>query len=534
MRIVTSNEMKEIENQAEKEFLFDESLIIENVGVEAANLFEHQVGRDSLSVIFLIGKGSNGADGLAFARNLANRGHKIRAFMCFSKEECSAELINQAERADRFGVLINETYDMETITSFCDQISGPLIVIDALFGTGVRLPLPNFITDIVNYMNDRADLVVSIDIPSGVEGDTGFTQGAAIKADLTYAISLPKIGYYMDDGPRHVGKVEILDIGLPKKLTSSGDKFLLDLNDVYDVANKRDKFGDKKVFGHTLAIGGSHGLTGALVLTSQSALKVGAGLVTAATWEPQYQELIFRLIPEVMTGYVPLDMTKWPRLISDLNKYSSIVIGPGLARSTRARKLVLDILANFQGPVVVDADAINILDIDEDEKVFKLRNAPTVLTPHFGEFARFSKTDLSELKRRPVEFLQQTIERINCTVVLKGACTYIGMSSGEVGINYYPNDGMATGGVGDVLAGILGGLLGQNQFLKDSISLSQKYEKFNELVGLGVWIHSEAGRVAQETLGVRSMTATSLVESFSDVFKLMDGQTATEVSTSAN
>jgi NAD(P)H-hydrate repair Nnr-like enzyme with NAD(P)H-hydrate dehydratase domain len=146
-------------------------------------------------------------------------------------------------------------------------------------------------------------------------------------------------------------------------LLNQGNKFLLSVEDVSVLHSRRDKFADKKVFGHSLVIGGSHGLTGALVLASQAALKVGAGLVTAATWEPQYKEFMDRLIPEVMTGYIPLDTNMWPRLIRDLNKYSSIVIGPGLAKSTRARRLVLEVLNNFDGPVVLDADAINVLSL---------------------------------------------------------------------------------------------------------------------------------------------------------------------------
>ncbi|MEX1099590.1 MAG: NAD(P)H-hydrate dehydratase, partial [Bacteriovoracaceae bacterium] len=231
------------------------------------------------------------------------------------------------------------------------------------------------------------------------------------------------------------------------------------------------------------------------------------------------------LIPEVMTGYVPLDTARWPNLIKNLNKYSSIVIGPGLARSTRARRLVLEVLNNFNGPVVLDADAINVLKLEEDKNVFTMRNAPTVLTPHLGEFARFYGVEYQELERRPVEYLKSLVDQINCSVILKGPCTYLGFSDGNVFFNYYPNDGMATGGVGDVLAGVLGGLLGQDPELKDaSVTLSERYEIFNQTIGLAVLAHTMSGHFAAEKLGVRAMTALSLADYFPQTFQELEKQ----------
>jgi hydroxyethylthiazole kinase-like uncharacterized protein yjeF len=526
MRIVDKKEMKEIETLAEKEFHFHEDLIVENVGRSGAKAIIDSLSSEALNseMIFLIGKGNNGADGLAIARHLSSQGINSRAFLLFSKSEWTEELTKQVEMAEAFGVKTNKITELNTLTEFCAQLPGNLIFIDAIFGTGVHLPLSNFLYEVIDYVNNNASYIISIDIPSGVEGDTGLIQGKAIEANETLAVALPKLGYYVADGSKLVGEVNVLDVGFPAQLLNSGNKFLLSVEDVISPASRRDKFADKKVFGHSLVIGGSHGLTGALVLASQAALKVGAGLVTAATWEPQYKEFMDRLIPEVMTGYIPLDTNMWPRLIRDLNKYSSIVIGPGLARSTRARRLVLEVLNNFDGPVVLDADAINVLSLKEDAKVFSMRNAPTVLTPHFGEFCHFCDIKYEELQQRPVHYLQKLVEQINCNVILKGACTYMGFTDGSVCFNYYPNDGMATGGVGDVLAGILGGLLSQDSNLKVKGPLTSRYESFNETIALSVLIHSLAGHFAAEKLGVRSMTAQTLVECFPTAFKELDKQ----------
>lgn len=528
MRIVDIKEMKEIEELAEKEFFFDERLIIENVGSSAAGIIQERILESSTSfseVIFLIGKGNNGADGLAIARHLSSQGFATRAFLLFGEESWAPELKHQIKMAKAFGVKINSIDDTEQLVSYCTQVGGNIVFVDAVFGTGVRLPLSNFLYEVIDFVNTNSSYTISIDIPSGVEGDTGFIQGKAVSADLTLAVGLPKQGYYEADGIRLVGEVQVLDVGFPRKLLTEGNKFLLSLEHVVDPDNIRDKFADKKVFGHVLCLGGSHGLTGALVMASQAALKTGAGLVTAATWEPQYREMMSRLMPEVMTGYLPLDTEKWSRLIKDLPKYSCVVIGPGLARSTRARRLTLEILNNFDGPVVLDADAINVLKLEEDKNVFTMRNAPTVLTPHFGEFARFCGIPYEELERRPVKYLQALVEQINCSVILKGPCTYLGFSDGNVFFNYFPNDGMATGGVGDVLAGILGGMLGQEPELKDkSLSLSERYQVFNQTIGLSVLAHTMSGFFAAEKLGVRAMTALSLTDFFSQTFAELDEQ----------
>jgi hydroxyethylthiazole kinase-like uncharacterized protein yjeF len=322
-------------------------------------------------------------------------------------------------------------------------------------------------------------------------------------------VGLPKVGYYQADGPRYVGEVEVIPSGLPREIINkNGDKFLIDKDLKNDLPPRRNKFGDKKVFGHALVIGGSHGLTGAVVMASSAAIKVGAGLVTASTWEPQYQEFIARLIPEVMTGYVPLDQAKWGKLIKGLEKYDSIVIGPGLGRSLRARALVLEILNNFSGPVVLDADAINVLNINDDAEVFRVRSAPTLMTPHFGEFSRFTGIPMEEVQKRPYHYLKETIERINCSVVLKGPCTYLGFPNGKTYFNFSPNDGMATGGVGDVLTGILGGLIAQ--------------ENLNRTILLGVLIHTWSGKYAAEKFGVRPMSAMGLIDAFPEAFKALD------------
>jgi hydroxyethylthiazole kinase-like uncharacterized protein yjeF len=526
MRIVCQQEMKDIEEKSFKEFHFNETLIVENVGKEGARFIQEKLIKTNpdADIIFLIGKGNNGADGMSMARHLTVFGHSPRALCLFSEAELSRELQNQLKMAKAFGVRVYFIKELDQLISFFEQSPGKLVVVDAIFGTGVRLPLSNFLYDIINYINENSSFTIAIDIPTGVSGDTGIVQGNAIRADVTLAVGLPKLGYYVASGAQLVGQIEIINVGFPQKAIENGDKFLLTKKAVGDLLNKQNSFADKKIFGHTLVIGGSHGLTGALVLSSESALKIGAGLVTGATWEPQYQEFISRLRPEVMTGYVPLDVAKWPRLIADLEKYDSIVIGPGLARSSRARRLVLEVLNNFSGPVVLDADAINVLNIKDDKDVFSIRNSPTVMTPHFGEFSRFTGIPMEQLHERPVHFLKELVEQINCSVILKGPCTYLGFPNGKVYFNFHPNEGMATGGTGDVLAGIIGGLLGQDKKLKLEKSLYNRYEQLNKIVCFGVLLHTHAGLEAAKKIGVNPMTASSIIDNLAAAFNILEGQ----------
>ena len=525
MRIVTHAEMKELEKVAQTKYHFPEKLIIENVAILGARAIVDKLGTDmdQGELIFMVGKGFNGGTGLAIARHLACMGHETRAFLLFEEKDCSQEVKDQLKIAKSYGVRADQIDDITSLEGYFQQNSSPKIIIDAIFGTGVRLPLSHFLYEVINLINQEKAFTISLDIPTGVEGDSGLIQGNAVSADLTLAVGLPKLGYYQADGARLVGEVVVIASGLPKQVIEiNGDKFLIDK----DLKNKlppgRNKFGDKKVFGHTLVIGGSHGLTGALVMSSTAALKVGAGLVTASTWEPQYQEFMSRLIPEVMTGFIPNDQAKWGKLIKDLEKYDSIVIGPGLGRSLRARALVLEILNNFSGPVVLDADAINVLNIKDDAEVFKVRNAPTLMTPHLGEFSRFAGIPLEEVQKEPYFHLKETMEQINCPVILKGPCTYLAFPNGKTFFNFSPNDGMASGGVGDVLAGILGGFIAQEANLKKRDSLYNIYENLNRTILLGVLIHTWSGKYAAEKFGVRAMTATSLIDAFPEAFKALD------------
>jgi hydroxyethylthiazole kinase-like uncharacterized protein yjeF len=526
MRIVGQSEMKEIEQHAAAHHQFSESLVVEHVGLLGAQAVEERLAlfETEVDIVVLVGKGNNGADGLALTRSLVRPGRSVRAFLLFDAKDLSPEAQSQLKRAKSYGAKVAHLNDMDAFEAHFTQNALPKVVVDAVFGTGVRLPLSNFLHDVIHFVNAHSNYTIAVDIPTGVQGDTGLSQGVAIKADLTLAVGYPKVGHYVADGAKLCGETRVLQVGFPHLQVSQGDKFLLTRDNLPYQTEARSKFADKKIFGHTLVIGGSHGLTGAAIMAARAAAKAGSGLVTVSTWENQYQEMVSRLGPEVMTGFVPNDQAKWGKILQGLDRYDSIVIGPGLGRSARARRLVLEILNNFPGPLVLDADALNALSLKEDGQVFAIRHAPTIMTPHFGEFARFCGLTMEEVQRRPLPLLREAVERINCAVLLKGPCTLLGLANGQTYFNFLPNDGMATAGVGDVLAGIMGGLLAQDTELKRRQQpLLQRYEHAHQASLLAVYLHTLAGQIAAEKFGVRAMSALSLLETMPEAFARLDG-----------
>lgn len=520
MRVVSSEEMRVIENLITQDIGFGETRIIENVGGNGAEFIEKRFLTDHKfsEIIVFVGKGYNGANGLCIARHLTNKGHSVRAFLLFSEEEFGSVIKEQLSLARHFGVKVNSVSDTEQIESYFTQTQDEFLVLDAILGMGHIPPLSNYLFDVVNLINDHATIIVSVDVPTGVAGDNGQVNGNAIKADFTMGVGLPKLCHYIGEGAEHTGNLVIIEAGFPYKTLIGGDKHLLSMSDAAVNLKQRDKFGHKNSFGHCLVIGGSSGLTGAVIMSSLAALKVGTGLVTASTWKESYAELCSRIPPEVMTGLIPTTKEDINDIIRELNRWDSIVLGPGLGRDTKSRGLVLSVLNHFAGPVIVDADAIRVLNLEEDDRILSQRKWPTILTPHMGEFADFAKVDKEAVLENPMEYLRKLVDRTNSCILLKGACSYLGLPNGEIFINYFPNDGMASGGSGDVLSGILGGLLAQSPMKVETSAMFANKKVVYDALKLGIIVHTLSGKHASIKEGARSMTAMSLVTHLTDAF----------------
>ena len=347
MKIVDLNEMKDLEEHSFHEYGFTIPLVIENVGIRGAHFLEQEYlsKNDFGEIVFLIGSGNNGADGMAIARHIHHLGHKVRAFILYpdlAKEE--SELSKQIQMAKAYGVKISDVKSVDSISSYFTQAQSEYFIVDAIFGTGVRLPLSNYLFEIVNIVNQYATMIVSVDIPSGVCGQTGQVSSSAIQADLTLVIGVPKLGHFLYEGPKFCGELSVLDVGFSNKLLSGGDKFLIDEETIVRSYKVRDNFSHKYKFGHTLILGGSQGLTGALIMAAQSAHATGVGVVTAVTWQTNYGELVTRIDPDIITGMLPRGNDQLAFSLDNLDKYNSIVIGPGLGRTEAARNIILKFL----------------------------------------------------------------------------------------------------------------------------------------------------------------------------------------------
>lgn len=523
MRVVDVAEMRAIEGLAITEHGYSEDLIIENIGLRGADFIEEEILIDHSfeELVFLIGQGNNGADALAIARHLRNRGYVCRAFLLFSKEEATEALKKQVKLAQAFSVKFTEIDKADQLKSYFMQTQEGYFVVDGIIGIGLSSPLSNYLFDIVKTVNELASAVVSVDIATGVDANSGSVNSAAIEADITLAISLAKTGHYIGEGAKHSGEIAVIDSGIPTSAMEGGDKALLLTSNISNIYSARSKFAHKNSFGHALIIGGSSGLTGALILAAEAALKVGTGLVTAATWKESYAEATSRMIPEIMTGPVPTERDDVDDIIKVLERYDSIVIGPGLGRTEKTRSTVTKILHNFAGPVVVDADGINALSLKEDGKLFRTRKGATILTPHIGELASFLGVSSSEVLENPIALLKKAVEETASIIVLKGACTFLGFPTGEILINYFPNHGMATAGSGDVLAGMLGGLMAQaapDKLDKKISGLFTNDTAFNQATCLAVLLHTLAGKHAAAKLGSESMTARNIIEHIKNGF----------------
>ncbi len=499
MRIVSVKEMRDIERNTFDKPIISETLIIENVGIKCSEYIEEiSLKHKCVQVAVVVGKGNNGADGLAIARQLHGKGCSVVVLKLFPDQEASRENKIQLQMIIDFGIEVIDVKTIDDLTSFFDDKTEQLVV-DSILGTGFNPPLDDYLTGIIEVINASASIIVSIDIPSGVNGDLGSVETAAIMADYTFAIELPKIGYFVNQGPRHIGELSVVRVGFPVEHLIGGDKFLL-TSEVLEGVPRRSKFDFKNRFGHVLVIGGSNGLSGACALAAIGALKVGSGLVTAMSWDESLSELSATVLPEIMTAPI--------KSKHDYCEYDAMVVGPGLGKSKGAQVLLSEVIADFQSDLIIDADGINNLS-EEHLNLISKRQAITVLTPHMGEFARLLKIEVNDLIENTEKYLLPFAKSYNCAVLLKSSISYLAMPSGELFISFAPNDGMATAGSGDVLAGLIGGIFAQRI----------DGERSMQLVGRAMMIHSIAGSLARESYGARFMSASNIIEKIREVFE---------------
>ncbi|MCU0431722.1 MAG: NAD(P)H-hydrate dehydratase [Cytophagaceae bacterium] len=445
--------------------------------------------------IILCGPGDNGGDGLAIARLLSQRRYKAEVWLLKSEKYSASNLLNQ----ERLAGLLDITFLQKD--SVLPEPTAETVFIDALFGSGLSRPLEGIATQVVNQMNTWDAEVVSIDVPSGLFMDKPMEQGPVMEARYTLTFQLPKLALLLPQYERFVGEFFVLNIGLSHEFIEKSDtrNFYLTEVMIKNIVKKRSKYAHKGTFGKSLIIAGSYGMLGAAVLACKGCLRSGAGLIKAYVPEAGFFVLQNDL-PEVMVLTDP-----HPELITEippLEEYTAIGVGPGITEKPAVQQAFTDLLAKAKIPLVIDASALNILAQFPDLQ----KSIPhySILTPHPGELERLIgkwKDDFQKLKRAS-DFAAQ----YKVFMIIKGAHTTVCTPDGKFYFNSTGNPGMATAGSGDVLTGIITGLL------------SQGYEPLQAAL-LGVYIHGYAGDSAARKYSKPAMIASDIAEAISVFYK---------------
>ena len=434
--------------------------LMENAGKGCSQFINDLITPESKIALFC-GSGNNGGDGFVIARYLHNWQHFPEIFLMGSTDKMSSETLINYNKCEELGIPIHK------IEKEPDDLSEFDLIVDAIFGVGLKGKVQGWWADVINKINESEKIVVTIDVASGVDANTGQTE-IAIEADFTLTMAAIKYGQLLGMGREKSGEVLVIDIGVPNDVFLEfplNGKLATCENVVFPF---RSKFSHKGNYGKVGIIAGSPGFTGAAILASRAALRSGAGMITL--FHPAGLETIFETqLLEVMTYTIPkLPFVRGEKegFFNKLNSMDVLLIGPGIGTSEDMVELLMQITAYWNKPLILDADALNII-ADNENILNNISGKQVILTPHIGEFARLCDVTTKDIQKNPLQYLQDFVAKYKCNVLLKSATSIYCDETGFV-FNTTGNDGLSTGGSGDVLAGIITSFIGQKLSLKDA------------------------------------------------------------------
>lgn len=502
--LVSGLEMAQLDGQTIAELGIPGRVLMEVAGRAVADVCHRRLGRPS-RIAVVCGTGNNGGDGYVAANALVARGHSVRVFIFGDRSRIRGDAKAALATLEKTGdVDVVETENAKSLWQFSSYLASADLTIDALLGTGLHTEVRGPIADAIDVVNQAGTPVVAVDIPSGIDADTGAVLGRAIEACATVTFAFAKRGHYLHPGAGYRGELTVADIGIPAKLAATSDVVgrLLTPADGPTLLPPRPGGAHKGKYGHVVVIAGSVATPGAGVLAAQGALRAGAGLVSwavddatlarAPSWPP---EIMLR----IRTGR---DMELWAEDV--LRDATAVVIGPGLSTEPERGAELAAVLHKATVPLCLDADALNFM--ARDRRLWSQTGAPVVVTPHPKEMARLLDTTVEAVQRDRFAAALQLAATRACVVVLKGAGTVVADPDGNVAVIAAGNPGMATGGTGDVLAGVVGGLLAQGL----DISTAAR---------CGALLHAVAGDAAAERHGHGGLTASDLAVDLGGVFR---------------
>jgi NAD(P)H-hydrate epimerase len=515
MKIVSSEQMREMDKRAISRGT-PRIELMERAGSGLVAVLKEEIPEIARKkFIVFVGSGNNGGDGLVVARKLKELGAQVRVVLLAQGGEMKQDTktnLNRARGAE-IDTILPKDLSSEKIR---EEISRSDIIVDAIFGTGFSGIIEGIIKKAIEAINSSKKFVVACDIPSGVNGNTGEVRGSCVASDLTVTFAYPKRGLFLYPGYKFAGSIRVVNIGIEEEDIPSGWSMLTS-SEIKEILPKRRKDAHKKDFGHVLILAGSCGMTGAAALTCQGALRVGAGLVTLGIPE-SLNNIMEVKITEAMT--VPLPETEEKSLSSkgigkildfiERRKVDAVVIGPGLSTNRNTGKLVNEILYEVDLPCILDADGINLL---VGQASLAKAKAKIIMTPHPGELGRLLGKKVEEVQKERIRYAFQFSKENNLICVLKGYQTVTARGE-DVFINPLGNPGMASGGSGDVLSGMIGGLVGQLRLMD-----TEKKHGLLSAAIVGVYLHSLAGDLARREKGEMGLIASDIVEKIPEAIR---------------
>ena len=503
MKLITSEQMRGLDRAAIEEYGLPGVVLMENAGRAVAQEAERMLGEEALfaRVVVVCGRGNNGGDGFVAARHLSEQAIDVDIYLLAAIEELTGDAATNCLIAQQMGLPI---FPNPTDEQLAAALAEADLVIDAILGTGVAGEVHGPARVAIEAINQSSQLVLAVDIPSGLSADTGAVLGEAVVADTTVTFGLPKVGHYCYPGRSYCGRVEVADISLPLALLSD-PALTTNLTEALDawlrLPGRRPDM-HKGEAGRLLIVAGSVGMTGAAALAGMAAARAGAGLVTLAV-PASLNDILEVKCTEVMT--LPLPETDRRSLAPEAagpildfaGRCDAVALGPGLSQAPATVELVRSLISQIAVPLVVDADGLNAC--AGAAELLASRPAPTVCTPHPGELARLIPQTVPAIQADRIEAARQAARELGCVVVLKGAGTVTATPEGTAWVNPTGNAGMATGGVGDVLTGVIGALLAGGATAEDAAVSA-------------VFYHGLAGDLAAADLGQRGLIASDLLD----------------------
>lgn len=513
MKVSRVSDMRALDGEAVGEHGIAEDILMENAGLAAYRVLSENVPVQGARFAVVCGVGNNGGDGFVVARKIVSDGGVARVYVLGAREKFKGPARRNLDILLKASVEVRE---VRSVSSIRKEVLHSDAVVDALFGTGLARTIEGLHREVVDLINECRGPVISLDIPSGVNGDTGEILGAAVNADFTVTFGLPKVGNLLYPGYARCGRLFVSHISFPPALSRSR-RLKIETNEPVELP-PRVPWGHKGDFGETLFIAGAAGYLGAPCFAARSFLKAGGGysrLAAPASIIPSLgsggSEIVFHPQKETKTG--SLSLKNKGDLLELAEKMDMVVLGPGLSLEGETQRLVRELVRGIRKPLLIDGDGLTA--VAGDLKVLRGRKAGTILTPHPGEMARMTGLSTAAMKGKAVEVLQKTAKDLNAVVVLKGAHSMIGYPDGSVFINLTGNSGMATAGSGDVLAGTIAAVFGLGLPLP-------------EAVRMGVFVHGLAGDFAAEEKGEDGITARDILEQLPVTMKALREDRADE------